>query len=118
MKMRRVIMGDNFVNLMNMISGKRTPEIYKGIIWIDKFGVWKLLDGDDTLFDEDIFCETNFIENLTDTKDLPIYSGLYLMHIVINSYQSNNFDDPVEWDMNINVNDWKLLDISWENYLK
>ena len=111
-------MNNDFVNFMDMIRGKRKPDIYKGIIWIDKFGVWKLLDGDDTLFDEDIFCEMDFIENLTDTKDLPVYSGMYLMHIVIHSYQSNNFDDPVEWDMNINVSYWKLLDIGWENYLK
>jgi hypothetical protein len=111
-------MGDNFVNIMDAALGRSKPQIYKGIIWIDKFGIWKLLDGDDTLFDEDIFCETDFKENLTNTKDLPIYSGMYLTHIVIHSYQSNNFDDPVEWDMNINVSDWKLLDTSITEELK
>jgi len=105
-------MMNDFIDLMDMVRGKSKPKTYKGIIWIDRFGKWKLLDGDDVLFDEDMFYESDFKENLTDDKGTPNYKGLYLMHIVIHSYRSNNFDDPEEWDLNISVSGWKLLDTS------
>jgi hypothetical protein len=106
---------NDFVNFMDAALGRSKPELYRGIIWIDRYGVWKLLDGDSLLFDEDLFQECDFKDNLTDTKDLPNYSGLYRMEIRIHSYQCNNFDDPTEWDMDISITNWWILDKSWSD---
>lgn len=106
-------MENNLIDLMNKIAGKRKPVIYTGIVWIDRNGKWSLLDGDSFLFDEDMFQEYDFKDNLTNSIDTPNYSGLYEMEIRVHSYRSNNFDDPEEWDINISIVNWKLLDKSW-----
>lgn len=112
--LKNIMMKNDFIDLMDRIAGRSKPAFFRGIIWIDRYGKWSLLDGDSFLFDEDMFQEYDFKDNLTHNTNTPNYSGLYEMEIRIHSYRSNNYDDPEEWDMNIDVVNWKLLDKSWD----
>ena len=103
----------DLVDLIDKLAGRSNPVFYRGIIWIDRNGKWSLLDGDSFLFDEDMFQEYDFKDNLTSTDGCPDISGLYRMKIKLHSYQSNNYDDPVEWDVSIHVVDWEILNKSW-----
>lgn len=112
--LKNIMMKNDFIDLMDSLAGRSKPAFFRGIIWIDRYGKWSLLDGDSFLFDEDIFQEFDFKDNLTHNTNTPNYSGLYEMEIRFHSYKSNNYDDPEEWDMTIDVVHWKLLDKSWD----
>lgn len=68
-----------------------------------------IIDIEQELYDCDCLDGNNLDDNLTDTKNIPTEPGIYSSKMRIYSYQSNNYDDPIGYDMDVTLEDIKSL---------
>jgi hypothetical protein len=93
---------DEFRDLISKISGNYDPVRYQAIICTTQWGtshIIKVEDMENDLYNN-IF-DGNVLDDIVDEKYIPGKVGVYTCDIVIQSFRSNRFDDPEEWDMNI-----------------
>ena len=101
---------DNVKDLISKFSGKYDPVKYNIRFTVSKFDNSSVISGDIDWLVEDMVGST-YLSDLLDKKELnkiPTEYGVYLAELWVQSYRSNNFDEPEEWDMNIWLENIKL----------
>jgi hypothetical protein len=97
-------------DLETILSGKKEPEGFPMTFVVNQFGDAMVYTVKNFPEFADVMGGEIMLDNmLTDTKRIPVKRGMYSCILMVTSYQCNNFDDPVEWDMNIWIKDVKKI---------
>ena len=91
---------EDFTLAISKIFNKDSKGIYRSLIAIPKHGDGIIIKSEG--FDVDLFDNSCFLEdNLSDFKNVPDKEGVYRCDIHATSYQCNHPQDPVEYDMDM-----------------
>ena len=109
-------------NLSNMtlINEDKNPSRYKIIFVTSRICEPMIIFGEEIDWLTNDMIGSCRLEDILETKEmnelkaLSLEHGLYSAELVIQSYQSNNWDDPIEWDMNIWLEDIKKIELKYD----
>lgn len=93
------------------IFGKTKETIFKSVISSSDTGQWVLLNSIPNLIElevfDGIFLEDNIIG--TESEKLDLENGIYKCDIKATSYKSNHPLDPVDWELDITIDNIELI---------
>lgn len=107
---------DEFKDLLDKLSGRSKPTKNKIIFVISNFVEPNIISWEniDWLIDD---IGSTYLADIIDEKhikDIPTEIGAYAADLVIHSYQCNRIDDPVEWDMDIWIENIKRIELKYD----
>lgn len=93
------------------IFGRTKETTYKCIISSTDNDGWILLNSITSLFEFEVFDGIFLADNIlgTESDKLPVDNGVYKCDIKAVYYQSNHPLDPVEWDLDISIDNIELI---------
>ncbi len=96
------------INELNLLLSKNQTSNFSCIIGIGINSTGIIIDCPDLFKDivEDI---DELSSILTDDNGIPVTPGVYRCIIEVHSYQSNSYDDPIEYDMTIAIKSYELI---------
>jgi hypothetical protein len=98
---------------LDQIMGKSKPAAYNCIIAITEYGPGYLIQSNPKI-DSDFINGAELEDFLTlKTDNYPKYPGIYTCTIFIHSFTSHHPQDPVEWDVNVWMEDVKKIDVKY-----
>ena len=106
---------EQYKDLFARLTGKPSQSVLKAIIAVTFNGIGFLFhvreqdkfDGIENFFDGALLSD-----NLTDDKNVPTETGMYICELVIESFRCNIPEDPVEYDMNMYIRNVKKLELA------
>lgn len=100
----------DLVNIgLTSLTEKYKPEFINCIIAVTFDGRAFLIKAENNL--EEAFDGSDLDDNLTNKNLLPIEAGIYKCVIRYHSYKYHHPQDPVEWDCNVSIESWELVEI-------
>lgn len=99
-------------NELDQMMGKSKPVAYNCIIAITECGPGYLVQSNPQI-DSDFIDGAELEDFLTlKTDKYPTIPGVYTCTIFIHSFPSHHHQDPVEWDINVWMEDVKKIEIN------